>query len=302
MLDGRFDGILPGFAAINYTESTDQSTFHGGTLAVRINQRRPAVRRAPTRSARRPTTPARSRRQDVRMRTARRIRRRARPTSTSAEARAVGELDAAEPGRRACCARSPEAGSSPASSSRRAGRRSRSSATAAAFIAVQTPRARSSATAAATSTPTTSRQRPAERAVVRRFARRPVERRLPERHLHGGRLPDPGAGTARRARTQYVPRAALLQRGPGAGEDRPHAVGRRPERRRSAAPAGVVQPVQHAEPQQPGQQHDQRHLRPIGRRSAGPHRPVLDTLLVLVTRGCRSPGVLARCGSAPGAN
>jgi hypothetical protein len=38
MLDGRFDGILPGFAAINYTESTDQSTFHGGTIALRVNR------------------------------------------------------------------------------------------------------------------------------------------------------------------------------------------------------------------------------------------------------------------------
>jgi hypothetical protein len=38
MLDGRFDGILPGFAGINYTESTDASTFHGGTVAVRMNR------------------------------------------------------------------------------------------------------------------------------------------------------------------------------------------------------------------------------------------------------------------------
>jgi hypothetical protein len=38
MLDGRFDGILPGFAGINYTESTDASTFHGGTVAVRMNK------------------------------------------------------------------------------------------------------------------------------------------------------------------------------------------------------------------------------------------------------------------------
>jgi Carboxypeptidase regulatory-like domain/TonB dependent receptor-like, beta-barrel len=38
MLDGRFDGILPGFAAINYTESTDQSTFNGGTIALKVNR------------------------------------------------------------------------------------------------------------------------------------------------------------------------------------------------------------------------------------------------------------------------
>jgi hypothetical protein len=37
MLDGRFDGILPGFAAINYTESTDGSLFNGGTLAMKMN-------------------------------------------------------------------------------------------------------------------------------------------------------------------------------------------------------------------------------------------------------------------------
>ena len=42
MLDGRFDGILPGFAGINYTESTDRSTFHGGTVAVKVN--RPALK------------------------------------------------------------------------------------------------------------------------------------------------------------------------------------------------------------------------------------------------------------------
>jgi Carboxypeptidase regulatory-like domain len=38
MLDGRFDGILPGFAAINYTESTDQSSFHGGTIALKVHR------------------------------------------------------------------------------------------------------------------------------------------------------------------------------------------------------------------------------------------------------------------------
>jgi hypothetical protein len=38
MLDGRFDGILPGFATINFTESTDQSKFHGGTIALKVNR------------------------------------------------------------------------------------------------------------------------------------------------------------------------------------------------------------------------------------------------------------------------
>jgi hypothetical protein len=38
MLDGRFDGILPGFATINYTESTDRSSFNGGTVAVKMNR------------------------------------------------------------------------------------------------------------------------------------------------------------------------------------------------------------------------------------------------------------------------
>jgi Carboxypeptidase regulatory-like domain/TonB dependent receptor len=38
MLDGRFDGILPGFSAINHTESTDGSTFNGGTVAVKMNR------------------------------------------------------------------------------------------------------------------------------------------------------------------------------------------------------------------------------------------------------------------------
>jgi len=37
MLDGRFDGILPGFAAINYTESTDGSLFNGGTVSMKMN-------------------------------------------------------------------------------------------------------------------------------------------------------------------------------------------------------------------------------------------------------------------------
>jgi Carboxypeptidase regulatory-like domain/TonB dependent receptor len=36
LFDGRFDGILPGFAAINYTDSTDRSSFHGGTVAAKV--------------------------------------------------------------------------------------------------------------------------------------------------------------------------------------------------------------------------------------------------------------------------
>jgi hypothetical protein len=36
LFDGRFDGILPGFAAINYTDSTDRSSFHGGTVSAKI--------------------------------------------------------------------------------------------------------------------------------------------------------------------------------------------------------------------------------------------------------------------------
>ena len=36
LFDGRFDGILPGFAAINYTDSTDESSFHGGTVSAKV--------------------------------------------------------------------------------------------------------------------------------------------------------------------------------------------------------------------------------------------------------------------------
>lgn len=36
LFDGRFDGIVPGFAAMNYTDSTDQSSFHGGTVAAKM--------------------------------------------------------------------------------------------------------------------------------------------------------------------------------------------------------------------------------------------------------------------------
>jgi hypothetical protein len=38
LFDGRFDGILPGFSQIIYTEATDNSTFQGGTLAVKANR------------------------------------------------------------------------------------------------------------------------------------------------------------------------------------------------------------------------------------------------------------------------
>lgn len=38
LFDGRFDGVLPGFSAINYTEATDESRYHGGTLALRMNR------------------------------------------------------------------------------------------------------------------------------------------------------------------------------------------------------------------------------------------------------------------------
>jgi hypothetical protein len=36
LFDGRLDRILPGFSAINYTDSTDQSSFHGGTVSARM--------------------------------------------------------------------------------------------------------------------------------------------------------------------------------------------------------------------------------------------------------------------------
>jgi hypothetical protein len=38
LLDGRFDGVLSGFSNINYTQSTDESSFNGGTVAVRVNR------------------------------------------------------------------------------------------------------------------------------------------------------------------------------------------------------------------------------------------------------------------------
>jgi hypothetical protein len=36
LFDGRLDRILPGFAGINYTNSTDRSSFHGGTVAAKV--------------------------------------------------------------------------------------------------------------------------------------------------------------------------------------------------------------------------------------------------------------------------
>jgi hypothetical protein len=36
LFDGRLDRILPGFAAINYTDSSDRSSFHGGTVAAKV--------------------------------------------------------------------------------------------------------------------------------------------------------------------------------------------------------------------------------------------------------------------------
>ncbi len=81
MLDGRFDPILAGFSNINYTESTDQSTFHGGTVAIKVNRTGLKVG-ASIRSARRPTIPARFRRPGAPMPTARPIRTKDRPTST----------------------------------------------------------------------------------------------------------------------------------------------------------------------------------------------------------------------------
>jgi hypothetical protein len=36
LFDGRLDRILPGFAAINYTDSSDLSSFHGGTVSAKV--------------------------------------------------------------------------------------------------------------------------------------------------------------------------------------------------------------------------------------------------------------------------
>jgi hypothetical protein len=38
LFDARFDGILPGFSDINYTDASDESSFQGGTFAVRFNR------------------------------------------------------------------------------------------------------------------------------------------------------------------------------------------------------------------------------------------------------------------------
>jgi Carboxypeptidase regulatory-like domain len=36
LFDGALDRILPGFAGINYTDSTDRSSFHGGTVSAKV--------------------------------------------------------------------------------------------------------------------------------------------------------------------------------------------------------------------------------------------------------------------------
>jgi hypothetical protein len=36
LFDGRFDGILPGFSAINYTDATDESWYHGATFSLKV--------------------------------------------------------------------------------------------------------------------------------------------------------------------------------------------------------------------------------------------------------------------------
>ena len=281
MLDGRFDGILPGFAGINYTESTDASTFHGGTVAVRMNRADLQFIAAYTfgkatdysssfSAAGRPDAygppdqekgPADF---DVRQKLAM-------SANWTLPSPAGGMLRAFAGGWQLAGVLVAQTGTPFSVVCNNRG-----------FIAVRDAAGRIVGNSGCdfNADNFTGNDRPN----VPSFGdsrERPLERRLPERHLHGGRLPHPGAWTAWRARTQYVPRAALLQRGSGAGEDRPHAVGPRHARRRSAAPAGDVQPVQHVESQQPGQQHDQRHVRPIGRRATGADRAVLDEVLVL---------------------
>ncbi|HXW06382.1 MAG TPA: TonB-dependent receptor [Vicinamibacterales bacterium] len=39
LFDGRLDRILPGFAGINYSNSTDWSSFHGGTISAKMLRR-----------------------------------------------------------------------------------------------------------------------------------------------------------------------------------------------------------------------------------------------------------------------
>jgi hypothetical protein len=38
LFDGRFDGIIPGFSNFNFTQSTDESRYHGATFGVRTNR------------------------------------------------------------------------------------------------------------------------------------------------------------------------------------------------------------------------------------------------------------------------
>ena len=45
LFDGRYDGIIPGFSNINYTESTDESRYHGAHVRRPHQPRRPAARR-----------------------------------------------------------------------------------------------------------------------------------------------------------------------------------------------------------------------------------------------------------------
>jgi Carboxypeptidase regulatory-like domain/TonB dependent receptor len=39
LFDGVLNRIVPGFAAMNYTDSTDESSFHGGTVAAKVMRR-----------------------------------------------------------------------------------------------------------------------------------------------------------------------------------------------------------------------------------------------------------------------
>ena len=38
LLDGVYNGIMPGFAAVSYTDSSDQSSFNGATFAFKVNR------------------------------------------------------------------------------------------------------------------------------------------------------------------------------------------------------------------------------------------------------------------------
>lgn len=38
LLDGRFDGLIPGFSSILYGQSIDKSHYHGATFAIRLNR------------------------------------------------------------------------------------------------------------------------------------------------------------------------------------------------------------------------------------------------------------------------